>query len=417
MGSYQIVGGRPLSGTVRIHGAKNSALPILAATLVTKGTCRIENCPNISDVDTAIDILRHLGCGVSRSATCVTVDTYSASGWKIPPERMEKMRAAVIFLGALLTRFGRAEISQPGGCPLGKRPIDLHLRGLEHMGVCCRQENGSLVCLAGELSASTFALPFPSVGATENLLLAALSVPGETVFCNCAKEPEIGDLIGFLRACGADISGDGSSVLRIRGGKTLHGADYRVMPDRMEAVTYLAAAAATRGDLRLTEVCPAHFLPVIRALLHSGCQICAQEREIRLSCRSLQGGGAIRTAPYDGFPTDAQAPFMAAMATAEGVTVFEENMFENRFCHVPALRAMGAEIQTAGSHAVVRGTRFLHGAHVAATDLRGGAAMVIAALHAKGQSEITQTEHIHRGYEAFAQTLRACGAEITAKER
>lgn len=413
MGVYEIVGCRPLSGTVCIHGAKNSVLPILAATLVTRGRCRIENCPKISDVDTAVEILKFLGCGVCRDGDWVQVDTYSATGWEIPQSLMKKMRAAVIFLGALLARFGKAKLYHPGGCPLGERPIDLHLRGLRHMGAVCGHEGEALCCYGERLQGCTVALPFPSVGATENLILAALSASEEVVLCNCAREPEIADLIGFLRSCGADIRGDGSSVLRIRGGLPLHGADYRVMPDRMEAATYLAAAAATKGEICLKNVCPQHLNAVTEVFCRGGCKVEVQAEEISLHCEKLRAVSPIRTAPYDGFPTDAQAPVMAAMLTAEGVTVFEENIFECRYCHVPALRAMGAEIFTAGPYAVVRGGKPLYGATVEATDLRGGAAMVIAALSARGKSHVYRTEHIERGYEDFVENLRACGAEIT----
>ena len=413
MGVYEIVGGRPLSGTVCIHGAKNSVLPILAATLVTEGTCRIENCPNITDVDTALEILQCLGCLVVRGRNWVEVNTYPACAWEIPARLMKKMRAGVIFLGALLTRFGRARIYHPGGCPLGERPIDLHLRGLSHMGVACEREGEVLCCRGEALRSCIFALPFPSVGATENLILAALAAQGEVVLCNCAREPEISDLVGFLQACGASIAGRESSVLRVRGGKRLHGCCYSVMPDRMEAATYLAAAAATRGALCLKNVRPRHFASVTELLRLGGCIVETEKNEIYLECNSLQAVSPIRTAPYDGFPTDAQAPVMAAMATARGVTVFEERIFENRYGHVPALRAMGADICTAGAYAVVRGGKPLHGARVEATDLRGGAAMVVAALCAEGKSHIHSTEHMERGYEDFAENLRACGAEIT----
>lgn len=412
MGVYKIVGGRPLLGTVCIHGAKNSILPILAATLVTEGKCRIENCPNISDVDTAIEILSCLGCTVQQGKGWVEVDTYSANAWEIPVELMRKMRAAVIFLGALLTRFGKAKLYHPGGCPLGERPIDLHLRGLRHMGAVCWHEGEALCCQAEKLHGCTFALPFPSVGATENLILAALSAQGEVILCNCAREPEIGDLIGFLQACGTKITGKGSSVLRIKGAQALHGCAYTVMPDRMEAATYLAAAAATRGALCLKNVCPSHFTSVTDLLRLGGCTADVGQNEIYLECERLQAVSPIRTAPYDGFPTDAQAPVMATMATAQGVTVFEERIFENRYCHVPALQAMGADICTAGPYAVVRGGKALRGARVEATDLRGGAAMVIAALSAQGESYIHSTEHMERGYEDFAENLRSCGAQI-----
>lgn len=415
MGIYEIGGGRPLRGTVCIQGAKNSVLPILAATVITRGCCIIENCPYISDVETALSILRCLGCETCRDGNRIRVDSRSAAGSEIPGELMGKMRAAVIFLGALLTRFGEARLSNPGGCCLGERPIDYHLRGLRHMGASCEYEGCALYCRSRRLEGCTIALPFPSVGATENLLLAALSAKGEVVICNAAKEPEITDLIRFLRACGGEITGEGTTVLRIKGGKPLHGVRYRVMPDRMEAATYLAAAAATRGELHLEQVCPAHLTSVTQVLRDAGCELEAGEKTLHLSCSELRAVPPIRTAPYDGFPTDAQAPLMAAMATAKGVTIFEESVFSDRFRHVPALQAMGANIHAAGCHAVVQGVARLHGAQVEATDLRGGAAMVIAALSAEGFSRILKTEHMERGYGDFVENLRACGADITTE--
>ncbi|MFR3447778.1 MAG: UDP-N-acetylglucosamine 1-carboxyvinyltransferase [Oscillospiraceae bacterium] len=252
------------------------------------------------------------------------------------------------------------------------------------------------------------------VGATENLILAALGCRGTLTLCNAAREPEIGDLIIFLRACGADIRGEGS-LLRIRGGVPLTGACHTVLPDRMEAATYLAAAAATRGDVTLTNVRPEHLTAVLAVLEHAGCTLTQQNGMLRLRCSRLRAAGPIRTAPYDGFPTDAQAPLMAAMAVAEGVTVFEENLFEDRFRHVPALRALGAHIHAARRYAVVTGVRELHGASMTATDLRGGAAMVIGALCARGESELAGTAHLKRGYAELVPTLRACGADITER--
>lgn len=412
MGAYLIRGGRPLCGVVTVHGAKNSVLPIIAATLVTKSRCVLHNCPPISDVDDALAIACSLGCRVTRHDTTVEIDTYPADRTEISAELMCRMRAAVIFLGALLARFSQARLSPPGGCALGARPIDLHLRGLSLMGAECRTDGQTLVCAAEELRGCTVALPFPSVGATENLLLAALACRGETVLCNAAREPEVADLIGFLQACGADISGAGTSVLRIRGGRELHGAEYTVMPDRMEAATYLAAAAATRGEVTLKRVCPTHLTAVTDVLRRGGCELAESEGEITLRCRRFAAVSPIRTAPYDGFPTDAQAPIMALMATAEGVSIFEETVFSDRFRHVPALCAMGARIRAVRRHAVVRGVKHLHGAQVEATDLRGGAAMVIAALAANGQSLIAKTEHVRRGYAELVSTLRGCGAEI-----
>ena len=261
MGAYRIIGGRPLEGAVTIHGAKNSVLPILAATVVSGGQYKINNCPEISDVETALDILRALGCTAERDGERVYVDTYPAENREIPEELMKKMRAAVIFLGALLARFGSATLSAPGGCVLGQRPIDLHILGLRQMGADCEYDGETLRCRANRLRGCTVALPFPSVGATENLILAALACEGEVTLCNAAKEPEIGDLIGFLRACGAKIDGADTSVLRVSGKIPLHGTEYTVMPDRMEAATYLAAAAATRGRLVLQGAEPAHLIP------------------------------------------------------------------------------------------------------------------------------------------------------------
>lgn len=417
MGAYRIIGGRPLDGEVTIHGAKNSVLPILAATLLTADCCVLHNCPAISDVDSAVAILSHLGCKAERCGETLCVDTRSASGTEIPVSMMRRMRAAVIFLGPLLARFSRATASPPGGCELGARPIDLHLRGLHRLGAEIVQEDDRLCCRTSGLQGGTVTLPFPSVGATENLLLAAMGCRRDVILCNAAREPEIGDLVRFLRVCGADIAGEGTSVLRIRAGRTLHGAEFTVQPDRMEAATYLAAAAATRGRLTLRKTRPEHYLAVTRVLERGGCALerCADDT-LTISCRRLCAAGPIRTGPYDGFPTDAQAPLMAAMSTAEGVSIFEETIFSDRFRHVPALRSMGAHILTTERYAVVTGVPSLFGAAVSATDLRGGAAMVIAALCAEGESVIRETEHIDRGYSDLAAQLRACGAEINHTE-
>ena len=414
MDIFCIRGGTPLHGRIALHGAKNAALPLLAATLATGARCELLDCPDISDVTAACAILRHLGCTVEQHGGIVAVDAGSACRSDIPAELMRKMRAAVLFLGPLLARFGTAELSLPGGCVLGARPIDLHLRGLRRMGAEITLDGEHISARTDGLHGCTVALPLPSVGATENLILAALGCRGTLTLCNAAREPEIGDLIAFLRACGADIRGEGS-LLRIRGGVPLTGACHTVLPDRMEAATYLAAAAATRGDVTLTNVRPEHLTAVLAALERAGCTLTQQNGSLRLQCSRLRAAGPIRTAPYDGFPTDAQAPLMAAMAVAEGVTVFEENLFEDRFRHVPALRALGAHIHAARRYAVVTGVRELHGAAMTATDLRGGAAMVIGALCARGESELSGTAHLKRGYAELVPTLRACGADITER--
>ena len=411
MGSYAIRGGAPLGGGLRIYGSKNSALPILAATILCPGPCVLENCPPISDVDTALEILRYLGAEACREGERVLVDTYSLCRGTIPVELMQRMRAAIIFLGPLLARFGQACLSQPGGCVLGQRPIDLHLMGLEHMGAHCQWEGELLCCRTDGLRGCTVALPYPSVGATENLLLAAIGCPEEVVICNGAREPEITDLIGFLRTCGAEID-DLGSVLRIRGGKALRASPYRIMPDRMEAATYMTAVAATRGSVCLEGLCPQHLRAVTHVLQKGGCEIREDANSLTLSCRSMKSVGPIRTAPYDGFPTDAQAPVMALLATAKGASVMEETVFSDRFRHVPALQAMGARIYASRHYAIIDGVPRLHGARVCATDLRGGAALVVAALGAEGVSHISQTEHMERGYGNFVQRLQSLGAEI-----
>lgn len=416
MRTYHISGGTPLCGEVYISGAKNAVLPILAASLVCKSPTLLSNCPDISDVDNAVAILNDLGCITERRADRIYIDPTHAGGFMIKPCFMEKMRATVIFLGALLATFGKAQISQPGGCRLGQRPIDLHLMGLERMGYRCIRCGEKLYFTEEKLCGCTIALPFASVGATENLILAALRCPEEVVICNAAKEPEIGDLIAYLRRCGACITGENTSVVRVVGGKKLKGAVHTVMPDRMEAATFLCAAATTRGELLLKNVCPKHFEAVTNLLHKAGCQIRVCANEMHICCSRLDAVSPIRTAPYDGFPTDAQAPVMAAMATAKGVSVFEETIFSDRFRHVPALCKLGANIRAVGRCAIVNGTKELHGANVSATDLRGGAAMVLAALAAQGESNVANVYHIERGYEHFSRKLNLCGAQIKITE-
>lgn len=411
MRSYRITGGVPLCGEIPIDGAKNAVLPILASCVVCEGETVLHRCPKITDVENTLKILENLGCRARRDGLTICLNTYSADKCDIPHCLMGRLRAAILFLGALLARFGEAEVSQPGGCKLGDRPIDLHLMGLRHMGYVCEYHGESLVCRAENLHGCTIALPFPSVGATENLLLAALRCPGEVTLCNAAKEPEIVDMVHFLRKCGARIKGEGTGVLRILGGKRLHGTEHTVIPDRMEAATYLCAAAASGGRVLLRSVCPRHLAAVTAVLKESGCRITEKADEMTLCApRRLRAVAPIRTAPYDGFPTDAQAPMMAVMARAQGTTIFEENLFSDRFRHVAELVRMGAHIHAAGRLAVVEGVEELHGATMAATDLRGGAAMLVAALSARGESKLTNLAHIERGYANLCEKLKACGA-------
>ena len=410
-------GGKPLRGSIPIHGAKNSVLPLLAATLLTPERCVITGCPEISDATAATEILRHLGCAVEWRGASVIVDASQASGNAIPSELMGKMRASVTFLGAMLSRFGWGRLSAPGGCRLGVRPINYHVAALEALGVKWDGESEDWRCRWEARFGGEVTLPFPSVGATENLLLASVSVPGAVTVHNAAREPEITDLCGFLSAMGAEISGVGTADLIIRGGKPLHGAVWHVMPDRMETASYLAMAAACGGDVALTQTDPMLLIPVLDALRSAGCRIETTGKTIRLlRDRPLRAIGTVATAPYPGFPTDAQAPLMAAMLLAEGETRLIETVFSDRFSHVPELRKFGGAIETDGNCAIVTGVRRLTAASAEATDLRGGMAAVIAALCAEGESRIYGLELIGRGYAQWIEYLGLLGADVSLQE-
>ncbi len=403
--------GQALAGEVAISGAKNSALPILAATLLCKGECLLHNCPRLTDINWAIALLQHLGCRVCREGHDIWVDSKGLCRCDLPETLMKKMRSSVFFLGPLLAKTGACDLCEPGGCCLGARPIDLHLGGLAQMGAEIRQEEDRLSCRGAKLHGAAIVLPFPSVGATENLMMAALGADSPTTIYNAAKEPEIVDLADFLQSGGAKIHGAGTKLLQIEPGLP-NGAEYRIMPDRMEAATYLAAAAAAGGRIVLRDAHKKDMLPVCDVLESAGCQIQSDCDIIEFTAKPLRGCKLVRTAPYPGFPTDAQAVIMAALLRAEGLTVFEETVFASRFRHVPALRALGAQIETSGAIAVVSGVKTLSGTAMAATDLRGGAAMAVAALGAQGCSVITEIQHIQRGYEDFAQKLAGLGARI-----
>lgn len=417
MSYFDVAGGKRLSGAVRVHGAKNSVLPILAASLLNGGISEIENCPRLTDVETSIRILRHLGCAAEWSADALRVDASALSRCDIPDGLMREMRSSVVFLGALLARCGEARISYPGGCELGPRPIDIHLSALRSMNARIDDSGGCLSCEAGRLCGRELILALPSVGATENIMLAACGAEGATVICNAAREPEIADLQSFLRAMGADVSGAGSSVVAVNGGRRLHDCAYRVEADRIVAATYLSAAAAAGGDVTLEGVDYRRFSTVASALSEAGCRISSGSDSVHIGRGGrLRAIRPVRTAPYPGFPTDAQAILMAAMLRARGTTVFVENIFENRYRHVDEMIRLGADIRTEGRVAVVCGVDRLRGAPVRATDLRSGAALVIAALSADGRSRIDGTEHVDRGYASIAEDLRALGADIERKD-
>ena len=417
MSYLMIHGGRPLRGQVTVQCAKNSVLPVLAATLLAGDVCCITDCPRLSDVETAAEILRHLGCTAQWDGADLLVDTTHVSRCDIPESLMRRMRSSVIFLGAILSRCTQAELSYPGGCELGPRPIDLHLTALRTLGAEIREIGGSLLCRASHLQGAEIILTLPSVGATENAILAACGAEGVTVISNAAREPEITDLQDFLQKLGVDIRGAGTSSITVQGGGTLHGCAHRCIGDRIVASTYLCAAAAAGGHVALTGIDYRHLATVTTALHQAGCRLQCGDDSITLNSDGRPRSIApVRTSPYPGFPTDAQALLMAALLRSEGATMFVENMFESRYRHVPELLRMGADIRLEGRVAVVCGVNALHGAAVRSTDLRGGAALVIAALQTQDTTQVYDIHHIQRGYQDIVGDLTALGAEITAMD-
>ena len=413
MSVFTIHGGRPLGGGLAIHGAKNSVLPILAATVLCPGVSVIHNCPPLSDVAASAAILEHLGCKVEQQGDTVTVDASVLTRDDVPDALMREMRSSVIFLGAILGRLGRARMSYPGGCELGPRPIDLHLSALRALGADIQEGSQGLVCTAPALTGGEITLSIPSVGATENAMLAAVAARGTTTITNAAREPEIADLQCFLRTLGAKVTGAGSSVITVEGGTPLHGGEHTVIGDRIVACTHLAAVAAAGGDVELRGVDYRHLSTVTAVLTEAGCQIKSGVNTIRVRRDGpLSAVRPIRTAPYPGFPTDAQAPVMAGLCTARGTTVFVENIFSSRYRHVDELTRMGASIRAEGPVAILTGVERLHGARVMAHDLRGGAARVGAALGAEGESTVEGLHHIDRGYYELDASLRSLGAYI-----
>ena len=417
MSIWRIRGELPLEGSLRIHGAKNSVLPIMAAAIIAGCETRLQNCPDLSDVDASINILRHLGCEVSRERDVVNIGSDGITNCHIPHELMREMRSSVIFLGAILARCGEAVLSTPGGCELGPRPIDLHLAGLRALGAEITEHGGNILCRVGKLRGARINLAVPSVGATENVMIAACAAQGETTITNAAQEPEIVDLGGYLRALGAEVAGDGTSTITVSGFRPKKSVEHRVMPDRIVASTMLSAAASAGGMVELRGVMPETFETVTTALQEMGCDVSRGADSVTLRrYKPLRAGKPISTKPYPGFPTDAQPTLMAAALKADGTSVFVENIFENRFRHVGELRRLGADIRTELRVAMVTGVPHLHAAPVSATDLRGGAALVVAALAAEGETVIHDTGHIDRGYESLDRSLRELGADITKEE-
>ncbi|MDR2646790.1 MAG: UDP-N-acetylglucosamine 1-carboxyvinyltransferase [Oscillospiraceae bacterium] len=419
MASFVIHGGNPLRGEHTVQGAKNSALPILAAAVATKSKCVVHRCPMLSDVTATLQILRHLGCRVTQTNGCVEVDASTLTSAEIPMCLMREMRSSIIFMGPLLCAVGEATLCAPGGCEIGLRPIDMHVDALCALGVQIDEQNGLLRCtVPNGLIGARIALQFASVGATENAMIAATAARGVTVISNAAREPEIADLARFLNRCGARIHGAGEGVIVVEGVKTLHGAEHTVIPDRIAAMTLLCAAAVTKGEILLRGAAQDHMDAMRNLLERIGCtlrQFPNGDLALKLK-RRLDSFPSIHTAPYPGFPTDAQAAAMVLASLANGTAIIKETIFENRFRHVSELRRMGARIRVEERVAVVEGVEKLHGAHVDACDLRAGSALVLAGLAAEGTTVVNNIWHIDRGCEQFEITLKQLGADIKREE-
>lgn len=413
-----INGGKRLFGEVTVQGSKNAALPILAATLLTDGECVLHNCPDISDCRAAFDILGELGGCVSCNDRTVTVCVPNIRSCVIPKSLMQRMRSSVMFLGAILARCGEAVICRPGGCRIGERPIDIHIRSLADLGAEIIEDNDCIYCRLDKVRPKDVTLLYPSVGATENIMLMCAVSDGEARVFNAAREPEIVNLQNFLNLMGADICGAGSDVIRIRGVTGLHGCECSVMPDRIAAATYACAAAVCGGDVLLRGAEAAHLRLTLEALRLAGCEIFEAQGEVRIkSSGRLHAIDTIKTLPYPGFPTDAQPILSAALAMADGTSRVCETIFENRFSCVPELRRMGADISERKNTIEIRGVKTLHGAEVTAMDLRGGAALAVAGLAANGTTVIGGVDYIDRGYESIERDLSQLGADITRLEQ
>ncbi len=413
MNKLVIDGGNPLNGEITVQGAKNAVLPILAASILSGGVCEIHNCPWLRDVEKTKVILEELGCKVERCDDTLCVDSSVINNCRIDEGLMREMRSSIIFLGSILSACQKAEVGLPGGCPIGLRPIDLHIKALRQMGVTITEEYGYLKCECNKLRAADIHLDFPSVGATENIMLAAVKAEGTTVITNAAREPEIADLANFLNLMGARIKGAGSSVIVIEGVKKLHPIEYTIMADRIVTQTYLIGAMITGGEILVKNTEPTHISSGLSLLSQMGADIECKKNQVFLKSRcTIKSVDMIKTMPYPGFPTDIQSPFMALASLADGTSVFVENIFENRFRHVDELIRMGADIKVEGRSAVIRGVKRLYGASVEAYELRGGAALVLAALAAVGQTVVGGVEFIDRGYENIEGCLAQCGAVI-----
>ena len=416
MEQYHINGGKRLSGEYELTGAKNAVLPILAATIITGNTSRIRSCPDLSDVRTMVTILRELGCRVTEENAGVLVDTETIDSNTIPEHLMREMRSSVFLMGPMIARCGKVTLSYPGGCEIGLRPIDIHLSALRSLGVTIKESHGFLECTADKLIGNRILLDFPSVGATENAMMAATAAEGETRIINPAKEPEIIDLQNYLNGCGAEIHGAGTGEIIVHGRRSYHETEHTVIPDRIEGGTVLSAVAITGGNVLLKNAIPEHMSMILSKFREAGCKMKEGKDYIEFSApEKMKAVEVIRTQPYPGFPTDMQSQFLTIMATAQGTSIITETIFESRYKHVEELRRMGAKIKIDGRTAVVTGVKNLTGAKVFARDLRGGASLVIAGLGAEGETIVENICHIDRGYDKFEVALNKIGADVKRK--
>ncbi len=416
MANYIIEGGKRLEGEVKISGSKNASLPIICASILNGKKTKLYNVPDIHDTQVTLKILRYIGCKVKKDNDKIEIDSRYITKKEIPEDLMHQMRSTVILAGAILGRFKEVTFSYPGGCDIGARPIDLHLKSFKKLGINIAENYGFIRCSCDKIVGTNIDLDFPSVGATENIILASVLAEGKTVITNAAREPEIVDLVNMLKKMGAIISGEGTNIIQIEGVKELKEVKYRIMPDRIETGTFLCAGAITGGKIKVTNCIPEHIVPITSKLEEAGCNILTEKNSIELKAPTRLKAVELKTMPYPGFPTDMQSIFGTVLSVSKGTSVITENIFENRFKYLAELKRMGAKNKQEGNVAIITGVRRLSGTNVKSTDLRGGAAMILAGLNAKGTTTVTNIEYILRGYENIDKKLNKIGANIRIEE-
>lgn len=416
MYNYIIKGGKKLHGEVDISGSKNASLPILAATIINGKTTKLYNVPDIEDVRTTLKILEELGCKIKKDKNKIIINSKDVCKTTIPDDLMRKLRSSVIIAGAIISRFGNANFSYPGGCDIGSRPIDLHLENFKKIGIKINENCRYIECSCDKINSTNIELDFPSVGATENLILASVLGDHEVTINNSAMEPEIVDLANFLNRMGAKVYGAGTNVIKVKGVESLKQVSYKIMPDRIEAGTFLIAAAITGGSVKLNNVCPEHISPILSKLTECGCEIITSNNAIYLNANKKLKAVNVKTMPYPGFPTDLQPLFSTLLTLCKGTSIITENIFENRFKFMQEIKRMGAKATVEGKTMIIKGVKRLHPANVESTDLRGGASLVLAGLATKGVTKVSKLEYLLRGYENFDKKLNSIGADITREE-